>query len=102
MNHPDRAPGVRLVTDYPRDERALAQIRGLPEVEVVEETSPVEQSVALMERSCGGWAVELRLTPEGIPAILVRPGFDATPIVALVPPDKALDAFDHPFCYLPR
>lgn len=55
----------------------------------------------LMERDVGGWRTELRLTTKGEPAILVRQG-DGRTFGCIVPPDKALDAFHHPYAYLPR
>jgi hypothetical protein len=55
-----------------------------------------------MERSNGGWRVELILTPSGRPAITLRRGDDAETETTLIPPESALDAFEHPCCYLPR
>jgi len=53
-----------------------------------------------MDRTNAGWHVELRLTDNG-PAITLQRGFDADIEGALVPADRAMDAFWHPCCYLP-
>ena len=55
--------------------------------------------ITLMDRSCGGWSVELRLTANG-PAITLQRGHEAKLEGTLVPAEKALDAFWHPCCYL--
>lgn len=60
-------------------------------------TAPV---TTLMERSYAGLLVELRLV-DGEVFIAVKDG-EKEAEVAKVDPAKALDAFNHPFCYLPR
>lgn len=55
----------------------------------------------LMERKSGDWLIELRLV-EGKPEIMLQRGEDAEPQNMLVPADKAMDAFLHPVCYLPK
>lgn len=61
-------------------------------------TAPV---TTLMERSYAGLIVELRLVGEGEVFIAVKDGEKEAEVVR-VDPAKALDAFHHPFCYLPR
>jgi hypothetical protein len=56
--------------------------------------------ITLMDRTNAGWRVELRLTDSG-PAITLQRGEGATIEGALVPADRAMDAFWHPCCYLP-
>ena len=59
------------------------------------------EPITLMERTNSGWHVELRLTPAGQPAITLQRGADAPIEGVTVPPERALDAFHHPCCYLP-
>lgn len=60
------------------------------------------EPITLMERSFAGWRTELRLTPDGQVSILAQQGADGPIQGTIVPPEKALDAFQHPYCYLPR
>jgi len=55
----------------------------------------------LMEREYGGLRVELHYDAERGTFIRVQLG-EETPQQRLVPPEKALDAFHHPYAYLHR
>ena len=93
MNRVDRAPGVSLVTDHPAYE--------LPPVTEEALSIPEDFSaVTLLERDYAGLRVELNLSEAGHLSLLVREGLDDPQIVS-IPPDKGLDAFNHPYCYLP-
>lgn len=56
---------------------------------------------SLMEREAHGLRVELVWHPEAGLTLIVQEGEDV-PMVADIPDEKALDAFHHPYCYLPR
>lgn len=56
----------------------------------------------LCERSYAGIEVVLLHDPDsGLNVLALREGFEDWQ-TALVPSDRALDAFEHPYCYLPR
>jgi hypothetical protein len=78
------------------------EIADLPETPEPEHTAPPhkEEPIVLMERAASGWRTELRLCVDGSVAILVQQG-DDNPRGCVVPPEKALDAFHHPYVYLP-
>ena len=78
------------------------EIEGLPEIDVEPVTTLVDGPLVLMDRSCGGWKVQLQLTGDGRVVIRVQPGEGQRTLSAFVPSEHALDAFEHPFCYLPR
>lgn len=95
------------IADWERDRfhRATAdQIAELPETEEPEHTKPEPEPevgpIVLMERSTGGWSTELRLCADGRVAIYAQQG-EGHHRACFVDPDKALDAFYHPYCYLP-
>lgn len=62
------------------------------------------EGTALMERDANGLRVELLWGPDanlGSRVFISVSDHGAMPLQAVVPADKALDAFWHPYCYLP-
>ncbi len=97
MNSPDRAPGVRLVTDYPGI-RSVTTILPAP-VEVVPKVDEGPTPVVLLERDYAGLRVEIGWHPDLGVTLFVQEG-EQVGKVCTVEPEKAFDAFDHPFLYL--
>lgn len=62
--------------------------------------SAPRETTVLAERETAGHRVELRWLADGRTAILVEDGPYTR--AAFVPHAKALDAFHHPYCYLPQ
>jgi hypothetical protein len=96
---------TQTIGEWGRDRFAAKvgdDIASLPETPEPEHTAPepVDEPTILMERSTGGWRTELRLCADGRVAILVRQG-EGNPRGCFVPPENALDAFNHPYVYLP-
>jgi len=61
----------------------------------------------LMERENAGLKVELRcdlgaFSPDGVEVTIVVTDGEDEPMTAVVPSDRAMDAFHHPFVYLHR
>lgn len=56
-------------------------------------------STILMEENRGGWLVQLRLMADGRIVVQVDEGEGGTQRATWVPPEKALDAFEHPYVY---
>lgn len=63
--------------------------------------SLVAEPCSLMERENDGLRVELIWHPDAGLTLFVQEG-DDIPMVVDVPGEKAMDAFWHPYCYLPR
>lgn len=81
--------------------RTADEIDALPETEEPPVTTGLDPAhTVLMDRSCGGWATELRLQADGSVVIAARQGFDGKWAVITVHGSEALDAFNHPYCYL--
>lgn len=60
-------------------------------------------ATCLMERSNAGTTIELWWEPlSEFPIFITIQEAEAECQIAAVSPDKALDAFWHPYCYLPR
>lgn len=76
------------------------EIDGLPETDEPAHAPAEFDPTVLMERTYAGLLVELRYLNDEI-TILVREGERGKPMTAVVPSEKALDAFHHPYCYLP-
>jgi len=53
----------------------------------------------LMERTTGGLTVRLSWLPI-TDTVAINVVFDGTPMAVTVPPESALDAFQHPMIYL--
>ena len=58
--------------------------------------------ITLLERQTAGWRTELRLLADGDIAIWTQQGFDGPIYGSVIPKDKALDAFEHPYCYIAK
>lgn len=104
MNHIDRGPGVRLVTDRPVAERvadyASDSDRIRADLEALAATLP--KPTLLLEREHSGLVVEVIWYAEtGEMKLHVEDGISDVYDVDIAP-ERALDAFNHPFCYLPR
>lgn len=85
-------------------ERLAKEIADLPETErgevVLVPALPISDPITLMEREHSGLRVELRWNREtDSTSVVVTLGDETTG--AYVPKDKALDAFNHPYVYLP-
>jgi hypothetical protein len=91
MNRVDRAPGVRLVTDYPGVyEHDEDRVESLPEW-------PVPGKVeCLLSRLTAGLGVQA-LVADGEAYITVT--LNGATETFPVPPNSLLDAFEHPFAY---
>lgn len=91
------------IADWERDRfhRATADaIAALPEADepdVAVETP--SDAVSLLERSYAGLKVEI-LFQDPVVSLLVQEG-EREPRVVEIEPARALDAFNHPYCYLP-
>jgi hypothetical protein len=59
-------------------------------------------SVCLIDRECAGNKVELFYFGEDSPLMIAVTEGDENPICFPVEPDKAMDAFNHPYVYMPR
>jgi hypothetical protein len=94
------------IADWEREAfsaRTADEIDALPETEEPPVTTGLNAPAhtVLMDRSSGGWATELRLQADGTVVIAARQGFDGKFATAVIDGANALDAFDHPYCYLP-
>lgn len=95
------------IADWERDRfsrKTADEITDLPETDEPAHTAPPSEDdpVELLRRSVGGWWVELRLTADGRVCVAAQQGEDAPIQAVVVEPEHALDAFQHPYCYLPR
>lgn len=95
------------IADWERErfaDRAAREIAALPETAEPTDvstvaTSPEGEPIVLCERGVCGEAVTLRWLGDDRVAITVEVGGSLQG--AVVPPEKALDAFYHPYVYLP-
>ena len=82
-------------------EADLAALEALPTVDDIEpDPVAVADPISLLERSTAGWRTELLLLADGNVAIKVQQGFDGPIFGAVIAGEDALDAFEHPYCYV--
>ena len=87
-----------------RFHRATADaISALPETVEPEHVAPAKTEYgALLEREYAGLRVEIGYHPKlGVTLFVQEGGPDAPGRLVEIDPAKALDAFNHPYCYLP-
>lgn len=96
MNHVDRAPGVRLVTDRP-----VKPVPVSPELAALEDQLD-PSLVALRGRLFAGLGVQLLWSPLNDRTYVTLVEGDREPVTFEVPKESANDAFEHPYVYDPR
>ena len=86
------------------EQETSLEISELPEFEPERKSVPIPpvtdaEPCVLKSRTFAGWSTELGWHPALGVTITVKQGFDDTPYMFQVPPEKALDAFEHPYVY---
>ncbi len=97
----DRAPGVHLVTDAVGRRVAVPPVSPEHDGDHLDFETDVPElvTVALKGRLTAGLGVQLLAEPVKDGRTFITLALDGETETFEVPADRALDAFDHPFCY---